>query len=62
MEWECQICGFINDEEEPPSTCPVCGAPASKFSERYEDNDLLTGSDRGNGDDDEEQDFYGEFE
>jgi len=33
MQWVCGICGFVHDEEELPDGCPVCGAPASKFSE-----------------------------
>ena len=31
MEWVCEICGYVHDEEDPPESCPVCGAPASKF-------------------------------
>lgn len=33
MEWLCEICGYIHEDEEPPAECPVCGAPRSKFSE-----------------------------
>ncbi len=39
MQWVCDICGYVHDEEEPPDTCPVCGAPRSKFSEWTEDED-----------------------
>ncbi len=39
MQWVCDICGYVHDEEEPPDTCPVCGAPKSKFSEWTEDED-----------------------
>ncbi len=31
MEWECEICGFIHDGDEPPENCPICSAPKSKF-------------------------------
>jgi hypothetical protein len=44
MQWVCDICGYVHDEEEPPDNCPVCGAPKSKFSEWTEDDDL-TGED-----------------
>jgi len=40
MQWVCDICGYVHDEEEPPDNCPVCGAPKSKFSEWTEDDDL----------------------
>lgn len=33
MKWTCGICGYDHDDEEPPQSCPVCGAPKSKFSE-----------------------------
>lgn len=58
MEWVCQICGYLHEDDEPPATCPVCGAPRSKFMERYEDDDIVNGESR----DDDEQDYYGEFE
>jgi len=40
MQWVCDICGYVHDEDEPTDTCPVCGAPRSKFSEFTEDTDL----------------------
>ncbi len=58
MEWVCQICGYLHEDDEPPGTCPVCGAPRSKFIERYGDDDTVNGA----GHEDEEQDYYGEFE
>jgi rubredoxin/uncharacterized membrane protein len=30
-KWECNVCGYIHDGEEPPETCPVCGADKSAF-------------------------------
>lgn len=59
MEWVCQICGYLHEDDERPSMCPVCGAPQKKFVERYEDDDILGGKQH---DDDDEDDFYGEFE
>lgn len=41
MQWVCDICGYVHDEEEPPEGCPVCGAPRSKFSEWSEEDDVL---------------------
>jgi rubredoxin len=30
-EWECSVCGHLHDGEEPPATCPECGAPKSRY-------------------------------
>ena len=59
MEWVCQICGYLHEDDEPPNMCPVCGAPEAKFAERYEDEPDVPG---GHHEEDEEADFYGEFE
>ena len=32
-KWECTVCGYIHEGEEPPEECPVCGADRSKFIE-----------------------------
>jgi len=32
-KWECTICGYIHEGEEPPEECPLCGADASQFVE-----------------------------
>ena len=29
----CSVCGYIYEGNEAPSKCPICKAPASKFSE-----------------------------
>ncbi|MEJ2470516.1 MAG: hypothetical protein P8Y91_00595 [Desulfuromonadales bacterium] len=29
--WQCSVCGYIHTGEEPPETCPVCGADRSQF-------------------------------
>jgi rubrerythrin len=29
--WECVICGYIHEGEEPPDICPVCDAPKEFF-------------------------------
>ncbi len=63
MQWACDICGYVHDEEEPPETCPVCGAPRSKFSEWTEDENDGLGDDVYDEDDvdddyDNDQDKY----
>lgn len=30
-KWKCTVCGYVHTGDEPPDTCPVCGAPKSKF-------------------------------
>lgn len=30
----CQICGYVHEGDSAPEKCPVCGAPASKFTEQ----------------------------
>jgi rubredoxin/uncharacterized membrane protein len=32
-KWQCSICGYIHEGDQPPETCPVCGADQSKFIE-----------------------------
>lgn len=29
--WQCTVCGYIHEGNEPPESCPVCGADKSKF-------------------------------
>lgn len=29
--WQCTVCGYIHVGNEPPESCPVCGADKSKF-------------------------------
>lgn len=36
-KWECTICGYIHEGDEPPDECPVCGADKSKFVEIKEE-------------------------
>jgi rubredoxin/uncharacterized membrane protein len=30
-QWKCTVCGYVHTGEEPPDTCPVCGADKSRF-------------------------------
>lgn len=32
-KWECTICGYIHEGENPPDECPVCAADSSMFVE-----------------------------
>jgi uncharacterized membrane protein len=32
-KWQCTVCGYIHEGDEPPEECPVCGADRSKFIE-----------------------------
>ncbi len=31
--WKCAVCGYIHDGDEPPESCPKCGAPKEQFKE-----------------------------
>ena len=33
----CSVCGYVHEGNEAPEKCPLCGAPASKFTEVKED-------------------------
>jgi rubredoxin len=57
MQWMCDICGYVHDEEDPPDVCPVCGAPGSKFSEYVEDDEYQF-DDESSDDDDDSYDDY----
>ncbi len=58
MQWMCDICGYVHDEEDPPDVCPVCGAPGSKFSEYVEDDEYQFDDDSSEDDDDDSYDDY----
>lgn len=63
MQWVCEICGYVHDDEELPDTCPVCGAPKDKFSEwNEEDVEELEDDDLDKRDEDFENDLYGDLE
>ena len=36
--WQCTVCGYIHQDDEPPEKCPVCGADKSLFKLVEEDN------------------------
>jgi len=32
-KWQCSVCNYIHEGEEPPEKCPICGADRNKFVE-----------------------------
>ena len=30
-KWKCTVCGYIHQGDEPPDTCPICGAKRPAF-------------------------------
>jgi rubrerythrin len=36
----CTVCGYVHEGDEAPEKCPLCGAPASKFDELKEGEEL----------------------
>ena len=35
-KWECTVCGYIHEGDEPPEECPVCGVGKEYFVEVVE--------------------------
>ncbi len=35
--WRCRVCGYIHRGDEPPETCPVCGATRENFEPYVEE-------------------------
>ena len=36
-KWVCDVCGYVHEGDEAPESCPICKAPASKFSKQEGD-------------------------
>ena len=34
MKYVCQVCGYVHEGDEAPEKCPVCKAPAEKFTKQ----------------------------
>ena len=32
-KWVCSVCGYVYEGDAAPEVCPVCKAPAEKFTE-----------------------------
>ena len=35
-KWVCNVCGYVHEGDTPPEACPVCKAPADKFTKQAE--------------------------
>ena len=62
MQWVCEICGYMHDDEDRPGSCPVCGALSNKFTEYFEGEDQLHGKDEDKDVDNFEKDLYADYE
>jgi len=36
-KWVCNVCGYVFEGEKAPEACPICKAPADKFTEQAAD-------------------------
>ena len=36
MKWVCSVCGHVHEGDQPPAECPICKAPAEKFTKQEE--------------------------
>lgn len=34
----CSVCGYVHEGDSAPESCPICKAPASKFTEQSGEN------------------------
>jgi rubredoxin len=61
MQWVCNVCGYVHDDDERPASCPVCGTLGAKFSEYFEDDeqDIAGGK---HGMDDFDRDLFADYE
>lgn len=37
MKYVCSVCGYVHEGDSAPTQCPVCKAPASKFTAMNEE-------------------------
>ena len=35
-KYVCSVCGYVHEGDSAPEKCPLCGAPASKFTKQDE--------------------------
>lgn len=45
-KWQCTVCGYIHEGDEPPEKCPVCGADRSQFIEMVSEEPVETEMDQ----------------
>ena len=36
-KWVCNVCGYVHEGDTPPEACPICKAPASKFTKQADE-------------------------
>ncbi|MBR1900437.1 MAG: NADH peroxidase, partial [Lachnospiraceae bacterium] len=36
-KWVCNVCGYVYEGDAAPEACPVCKAPASKFTKQEDE-------------------------
>jgi rubredoxin len=58
LQWMCDVCGYVHDDEDPPGVCPVCGAPGSKFREYVDEDDMGVSDEDDDFDSDDDFDDY----
>ncbi len=37
MKFVCQVCGYVHEGDAAPEKCPICKAPAAKFTQQSEE-------------------------
>lgn len=47
-KFRCNVCGYIHEGDAAPANCPVCGVPASEFTELKQEKKGLLGDKNGN--------------
>lgn len=62
MQWVCEICGYLHDDEDRPGSCPVCGGPSNKFTEFFEGDDRSKEPDEDEGVDNFAKDLFANYE
>ena len=36
-KWVCNVCGYVYEGDEAPAACPICKAPADKFTKQSDE-------------------------
>ena len=39
-KWVCSVCGYVHEGDTAPEVCPICKAPAEKFTKQ--DDEMFT--------------------
>ena len=62
MQWVCELCGYLHDDEDKPGSCPVCGAMSNKFAEFFEGDDSPNGNGEPDNGDSFDKDLFADYE